>query len=82
MSDHETRLAAFRWLSEQVEIHGEVLPWALLLLGFTHKGERVPLLSQQGISKPRVMGMPLSLRHSLAGPSTSSATTPERSPSA
>ena len=67
-TDHSTRLAAFDWLSKQVEIHGDVLPWSLLLHGFTFRGSRVPLLSQQGIFKPRVMELPLSMRTSLSGP--------------
>ena len=28
------RLAALDWLSRQVEVHGEVLPWSVLLEGF------------------------------------------------
>jgi putative restriction endonuclease len=40
----------------------------LLLDGFTFRGERVPLLSQQGIFKPRVCELPLSIRSSPAGP--------------
>ena len=32
-----------------------LLPWSLLLHGFTFEGTRVPLLSQQGIFKPKVL---------------------------
>lgn len=66
--DQEIRLATFDWLSGQVEIHGDVLPWALLALGFEHRGERVRLLSQQGIFKPKVMTLPLSIRTTFKGP--------------
>lgn len=68
MSDHDVRLAAFDWLAEQVDIHGDVLPWRVLHQGFEYRGERVPLVSQQGIFKPRVMELPLSLRTSVGGP--------------
>ena len=34
--DSRLRLAAFRWLEEQVEM----LPWSLLLHGFTFEGTR------------------------------------------
>lgn len=59
------RLAAFDWLSELVETRGEVLPWGVLQTGFTYRGERVPLLSQQGIFKPRLLTLPLSIRTSV-----------------
>ena len=68
MSDTDFRLAAFGWLTQQVDFHGDVLPWAMLAWGFEHRGERVPLLSQQGIFKPRVMDLPLSMRTSVSGP--------------
>lgn len=56
------RLAAFSFLEEQVAIHGEVLPWGILLAGFTHDRQRVPLLGPQGIFKPAVLSdMPLSI---------------------
>lgn len=49
-------------------MHGEVLPWKLLLQGFEYEGSRVPLLSQQGIFKPAVLEVPLSIRTSPEGP--------------
>ena len=63
-SDHQIRLAAFDWLGEQTELHGDVLPWKLLLTGFTFQGERVPLVSMQGIFTPRVCRLPLTIRTS------------------
>ena len=57
------RAAAFGFLTEQTALHGDVLPWSLLAEGFQIDGERVPLLSQQGIFKPRVLAdVPLSIR--------------------
>lgn len=61
-------MAAFAWLEGQVALHGDVLPWSLLLEGFQFEGRRVPLLSQQGIFKPAVMDVPLSIRTSPDGP--------------
>ena len=67
MPDPEIRRTAFEWLATQVEVHGDVLPWALLVRGFEHRGERVPLVSMQGIFKPRVMELPLSIRTASEG---------------
>jgi putative restriction endonuclease len=54
IEDFSVRLAAFDWLRQQVAMHGDVLPWWLLIRGFDHVGQRVPLVSQQGIFKPAV----------------------------
>lgn len=63
LDDARVRAGAFAFLSEQVAIHGDVLPWALLLKGFQIDGHRVPLVSQQGIFKPAVLAdVPLSIR--------------------
>jgi putative restriction endonuclease len=60
--DLRVRLAAFQWLRSQVGLIGEVLPRTLLLRGFEFGGVRVPLVSpQQGIFKPRIMTIPLSI---------------------
>jgi len=61
-------MAAFAWLREQVALHGDVLPWGLLLAGFERGGLRVPLLSQQGIFKPAACSLPLSIRTSAESP--------------
>lgn len=65
--DSAIRLAAFDWLRNQVAVHGEVLSWSLLVRGFEHDGERVPLVSQQGIFKPRLLMLPLSIRTGMDG---------------
>jgi hypothetical protein len=51
--DTRIRLTVFAWLEEQTRIHGDVLPWSLLAHGLSIDGERVPLVSQQGIWTPR-----------------------------
>lgn len=67
-TDHRIRMAAFTWLRHQVDLHGDVLPWSLLSEGFQFEGRRVPLLSQQGIFKPKLCRLPLSIRTSIKGP--------------
>ena len=63
--DAQVRLAAFAWLDEETAIHGEVLPWGLLLEGFRFDGERVPLVSMPGIFRPRLCTLPLSIRSAV-----------------
>ena len=67
-NDLQVRLAAFSWLKTQVEIHGDVLPRTLLHEGFNFEGERVPLVAPQGIFKPRIMDLPLSITTSPNSP--------------
>ncbi len=66
--DARVRVAAFNWLAEQVELHGEVLPRDALAKGFDLDGRRVPLLGPQGIFKPAVMRAPLSITTVPSGP--------------
>lgn len=67
--DLRIRMAAFQWLGEQRTIHGEdVLPRSLLQQGFQYEGERVPLLGPQGIFKPRLLELPLSITTTPDGP--------------
>ena len=68
VGDLPVRLAAFVWLNEQVEMHGDVLPRSLLEQGFQFEGQRVPLLGPQGIFKPRVCELPLSITTIPDGP--------------
>lgn len=68
MEESAARSAAFDWLRAQVEIHGDVLPWGVLLRGFDFRGERIPLVSMQGIFTPKVFELPLSIRTSPGGP--------------
>ena len=57
--DTQVRLAAFAFLEKQTQIHGDVLPRTVLAQGFNFNGERVPLISPQGIFTPRLMNLPL-----------------------
>lgn len=67
--DSQVRLAAFDWLRQQSILYGDVLPWRLLAMGFDFEGQRVPLVSQQGIFKPAALpDIPLSIRTSHEGP--------------
>jgi putative restriction endonuclease len=66
--DMMIRIAAFDWLTGQVDIQGDVLPRTLLQEGFEFQGQRVPLISPQGIFKPRIMDLPLSITTSLTSP--------------
>jgi putative restriction endonuclease len=61
MSNIQIRRAAFAWLGEQVDVHGQVLSREVLGRGFPYKEERIPLVSPQGIFKPRQMELPLSI---------------------
>ena len=66
--DHAIRSEAFRWLTETTGIYGDVLPRTLLQQGFNFQGERIPLVSPQGIFKPRLMELPLSIATTQQGP--------------
>ena len=66
--DARVRGAAFDWLARQVSIHGEVVPHAVLVEGFELDQRRVPLVGPQGIFKPALMQVPLSITTSLKGP--------------
>jgi putative restriction endonuclease len=69
LDDRRVRLATFRWLEDQVSRHGDVLPRPLLLHGLEIDGEQVPLMSRQGIFKPRVLPeIPLSITTTIHGP--------------
>ncbi len=68
LHDARVRSAAFDWLSSQVDQLGDVLPREILARGFELDGVRVPLLGPQGIFKPRVMALPLSITTAPRGP--------------
>src|SRR5947207_1802161 len=63
MADADVRLAAFRFLEEQTRLapEGSALSRATLQRGFEYQGHRVPLMSPQGIFKPKICEMPLSI---------------------
>jgi len=66
--DLQVRLAAFNWLSEQINVHGDVLPRKLLERGFEFQGRRIPLVAPQGIFKPQILELPLSITTTPEGP--------------
>ena len=66
--DIQVRIAAFNWLSEQVNLHGDVLPRKLLEQGFVFQGQRIPLVAPQGIFKPQMLDLPLSITTAPKGP--------------
>lgn len=67
--DAALRQAAFRWLEEQVAVHGEVLSRTQHLLpGFAWRGRRVALVGRSGIWKPAPCRWPLSITTSPQNP--------------
>ena len=66
--DARVRGAAFDWLARQVSIHGDVLPRTTLAQGFEYDRRRVPVTGPQGIFKPALMQVPLSITTSPKGP--------------
>jgi putative restriction endonuclease len=67
--DQRVRLAAFDWLSNQIKVHGDVIPRSVLAKGFEYDGRRVPLIGPQGIFKPQLLPeIPLSITTVPSGP--------------
>lgn len=66
--DLQVRVAAFNWLTEQVNSHGDVLPRKLLGQGFEFQGQRIPLVAPQGIFKPQILDLPISITTAPKGP--------------
>jgi putative restriction endonuclease len=59
--DSPVRLQAFRFLEAQCRRHPNAVPWSVLSGGFDFDGRRVPLVGAQGIFKPAVCRLPLSI---------------------
>jgi putative restriction endonuclease len=66
--DLAVRLGAFEWLSEKTQVVGDVLPRKLLQEGFVFEGSRIPLVSPQGIFRPKGLDVPLSITTTPEGP--------------
>ncbi len=66
--DWLVRLAAFGFVEELVERHGEVLPWEPLRDGFEFEGARITLIGPPGIWKPQSLDLPVSIRTSATNP--------------
>ena len=67
-TDEQIRLAAFNWLRQQTDIHGDVMTRDFLRQGFVFEETIIPLVSPQGIFKPRLMNYPLSITTITEGP--------------
>jgi len=68
MTDAAIRLAAFKWLEQQVDVHGAVLSRTILARGFPFGDRFIPLVAPNGIFTPREMGLPLSITTAPEGP--------------
>ena len=66
--DSLVRAAAFAWLDRLESHHGHVLPRQVLAEGFPFGGERVFVMSRQGIFKPRMLRAPISILTSHDSP--------------
>lgn len=66
--DTAVRALVFQYLQELSRGHGDVIPFAPLSEGIRFEGERVPLLGPQGIFKPKVLSLPLSISTSPNSP--------------
>ncbi|OGF63683.1 MAG: hypothetical protein A2Y62_02225 [Candidatus Fischerbacteria bacterium RBG_13_37_8] len=68
MTDMPIRHAAFNWLNDQVSRKGDVLPRKLLSEGFIYNGNKIRLVGPQGIFKPKLCQLPLSITTSPNSP--------------
>jgi putative restriction endonuclease len=59
--DQQVRVAAFNFLDALRLEHGDMLPFNALVRGFMFQGQRVPLLGPQGIFKPAILDLPLTI---------------------
>ncbi len=67
--EDEIRNYAFRWLREQIQIYGEVLPRSILEQGLQYQGQRITLIGPSGIWKPKAFEtIPISITSTYQGP--------------
>ena len=59
--DSQVRNLAFKFLKEQTDRHGDVLPRRVLELGFEFQDRRISLIGPQGIFRPAIIPMPISI---------------------
>jgi len=59
--DSQVRNLAFKFLKEQTDRHGDVLPRRILELGFEFQDHRISLIGPQGIFRPAIIPMPISI---------------------
>jgi len=68
IADADVRRAAFAWLEEQVDVHGDALPRSVLEAGFNISGNRIRLVGPQGIFKPATLALPIAITTVAGGP--------------
>ncbi len=66
--DLQIRMAAFKWIEDQVLLYGDLLPRKLLEQGFNFNGQRITLVGPQGIWKPKALELPISITTVTNGP--------------
>jgi putative restriction endonuclease len=66
--DTRVRAAAFEWLASLVRQHGDALPRKDLEKGFVLDGRQIFVIGPQGIFKPSLLQVPLSITTSPNGP--------------
>lgn len=67
--EEQVRVAAFKWLEEQIQVHGDVLPRTILERGFIFNDQRITLVGPQGIWKPKIFELiPLTITTVADGP--------------
>jgi putative restriction endonuclease len=71
LDERLVRLAAFHRLEELERVHGDVLPWSVLREGFIFGSEQLLFMGPQGIFKPALMHLPLSITTSPEKPGVS-----------
>jgi putative restriction endonuclease len=67
-NDFSIRSAAFEWLNNLVQVHGNLLTYDLLKNGFIYKDEKINVVGATGIWKPRQCNYPISILTSVNGP--------------
>lgn len=66
--DQSIRLSAFNWLKEKTDLYGNVLSRDILAEGFYHNNQRITLVGPQGIWKPKLLDLPISITTIIDGP--------------
>ncbi|MGA9853264.1 MAG: HNH endonuclease [Gammaproteobacteria bacterium] len=66
--DTKVRLRAFQWLDHVSPAHEDILPRAVLQDGFELGGQRIHLMSPQGIFTPQGCDYPISITTVMNGP--------------
>lgn len=70
LHDSLIRKTVFEWLEAQSTLYGDVLPRSLLQEGVPFFQQKVHIIGPQGIFKPRLMEVPISIATTPSGPYT------------